>query len=495
MSGFARGLLVGAAAAVAVGASLAAFTPISFDGPVASARTKPQLWHEGTDDTPAAKSLVPFTSFAPLVKQLKPAVVSISTRSVVRYRAMDPFEEFFRRFMGEPPYRRYPGEGTRTMPRSLGSGFIIHESGVVLTNNHVIERADEILVKLADGREFKATVVGRDPKTDVAVLRLDNAKDLPTVRLGDSDALEVGDWVVAIGNPFGLSHSVSTGIVSAKERFIGAGPYDDFIQTDAAINPGNSGGPLFDIHGNVVGINTAIVAQGQGIGFAVPINLVKALLPQLLEKGHVSRGWLGVMIQDVNESLAESLGLEGTRGALIAEVVEGSPAEKAGLRHGDVVVSVDGKPIDGYIQLSRTIALLAPGSTVEIGIVRDRKEMRIPVTIAEREDDQPVTPARGTRPGGESVKTLGLTVQEVPAELARRLRTRGGVLVAEVEPGGPAATAGVAAGDVLLEINRRPIRSVAEFREVVRALRPGEMTLLRLQRGDTAIYVAVRSSG
>src|SRR5690606_9070537 len=372
--------------------SLAAFTPISFDGPVASARTKPQLWHEGTDDTPAAKSLVPFTSFAPLVKQLKPAVVSISTRSVVRYRAMDPFEEFFRRFMGEPPYRRDPGEGTRTMPRSLGSGFIIHESGVVLTNNHVIERADEILVKLADGREFKATVVGRDPKTDVAVLRLDNAKDLPTVRLGDSDALEVGDWVVAIGNPFGLSHSVSTGIVSAKERFIGAGPYDDFIQTDAAINPGNSGGPLFDIHGNVVGINTAIVAQGQGIGFAVPINLVKALLPQLLEKGHVSRGWLGVMIQDVNESLAESLGLEGTRGALIAEVVEGSPAEKAGLRHGDVVVSVDGKPIDGYIQLSRTIALLAPGSTVEIGIVRDRKEMRIPVTIAEREDDQPVTP-------------------------------------------------------------------------------------------------------
>jgi len=495
MSGFARGLLVGAAATVVVGASVAAVTPISFEGAVANAQGKQRLWHEGDADAPPAAIPVPQASFAPLIKKLKPAVVSISTKSVVRVRGTDPFEEFFRRFMGEPPIRRDRGGETRTLPRSLGSGFIIHESGLVLTNNHVIERADEILVKLADGREFQASVVGRDPKTDVALLRLENASDLPTVRLGDSDALEVGDWVLAIGNPFGLSHSVSTGIVSAKERFIGAGPYDDFIQTDAAINPGNSGGPLFDIRGNVIGINTAIVAHGQGIGFAVPINLVKALIPQLEEKGHVTRGWLGVMIQDVNESLAETLGIEGTKGALISEVVEGSPAEKAGLRHGDLVVSVDGKAIDGYAQLSRTIALLAPGTTVEIGIVRDRKEMRIPVTIAEREDDTVVATARGGRSSGETEKMLGIAVQEVPTELARRLRTRGGVLISEVERGGPAAAAGVAAGDVLLEINRRPIRSLSEFREVVRTLSPGEMTLLRLQRGETAIYVAVRTNG
>src|SRR5690606_13297401 len=223
---------------------------------------------------------------------------------------------------------------------------------------------------------------------------------------------------------FGLSHSVSTGIVSAKERFIGAGPYDDFIQTDAAINPGNSGGPLFNIRGEVIGINTAIVAHGQGIGFAVPINLVKALIPQLEEKGHVTRGWLGVMIQDVNDSLAESLGIQGKKGALISEVVEGSPAEKAGLRHGDLVVSVDGRSIDGYLQLSRPIALLAPGTTVEIGIGRDGKSMQIPVTIAEREEDGQVVVTRGGQEEGEREKLLGITVREVPRELAQRMRTR-----------------------------------------------------------------------
>lgn len=494
MSGFARGLLVGAAATAVVGASVAVVTPLSFEGAVANARVKEGLWHEG-EEAPVEASAQPQPSFAPLVKKLKPAVVSVSTKSVVRQRGVDPFEEFFRRFMGEPPLRRDRGEGTRTMPRSLGSGFVIHESGLVLTNNHVIERADEILVKLADGREYRASVVGRDPKTDVALLRLENASDLPTVHLGNSDALEVGEWVIAIGNPFGLSHSVSTGIVSAKERFIGAGPYDDFIQTDAAINPGNSGGPLFNIRGEVIGINTAIVAHGQGIGFAVPINLVKALIPQLEEKGHVTRGWLGVMIQDVNESLAETLGIEGKKGALISEVVEGSPAHQAGLRHGDLVVSVDGRAIDGYAQLSRTIALLAPGTTVEIRVVRDGETRTIPVTIAEREEEGEVALTRGEKAKGESEKRLGITVQEVPQELARRLRTRGGVLISGVDRAGPAAAAGVNAGDVLLEVNRRPIRSVAEFREAARTLSPGEMTLLRLQRGDTAIYVAVRASG
>jgi serine protease Do len=496
MSGFARGILVGTAATVVVAASVAAVTPLSFQGEQAEAQVKQPLWHEKRGG--AQQAAVAQPSFAPLVKQLKPAVVSVSTRSIVatRPRGHDPFEEFFRRFMGEPPMRREGDSNKRVMPRSMGSGFVIHESGLVLTNNHVIERADEIQVKLADGREFAAEVVGRDPKTDVAMLRLQNASDLPTAFLGDSDALEVGDWVLAIGNPFGLSHSVSTGIVSAKERFIGAGPYDDFIQTDAAINPGNSGGPLFNIHGEVIGINTAIVAHGQGIGFAVPINLVKALIPQLEEKGQVSRGWLGVVIQDVNETLASTLGLKKAQGALIAEVVAGGPAEQAGLRPADVVVSVDGKRIEGYAQLSRTIALLAPGSNVAIGVIRDGKEMTLHVTISERDDDWNVSPARGEGPGapkGEADQLLGLTVRDLPQESARHLGRDGGVLIAAVEAGSPAAKAGLNAGDVLLEINRRPVRSLGDYREVMRNISAGEMVLLRLQRGESAIYVAVRA--
>lgn len=497
MSGFARGVVVGTAAAAAIAASVAAITPVSFDGAIAMAKPREStLWHEQERaeqivELPAREQL---PSLAPLVKKLKPAVVSVSTSSMVptRRRPNDPFEEFFRRFLGEPPYRGGGGDEMRMRPRSMGSGFIIHESGLVLTNNHVIEGADRIQVKLADGREFAAEVVGRDPKTDVALLRLEDAADLPTVYLGDSDALEVGDWVVAIGNPFGLSHSVSMGIVSAKERFIGAGPYDDFIQTDAAINPGNSGGPLFNLKGDVIGINTAIVAQGQGIGFAVPVNLVKALIPQLEEKGHVSRGWLGVAIQDVTPEIAGSLGLDKPQGALIAEVVAGSPAEEAGLRHGDVIVSVDRKEIEGYTQLSRAIALLPPGKKVEIGVLRDGKQVTLPVIIAERSDEGGPILARGSRSRTlEADEVLGIAVSELGPE-ARRGRGGGGVLVAEVESDGAAARAGIQQGDILLEINRRPIQSVRDYQEVVRELRPNEMVLLRLQRGEGAIYVAVR---
>lgn len=491
MSSFSRGILAGAAASAAIAASLAAVSPISFEGSTANAAPAqaPALWHEqARPATPVLDNgFSPLPSLAPLVKTLKPAVVSVATASVVR-RGRDPFEEFFRPYYGDD-------RSGKVVPRGQGSGFIIHESGLVLTNNHVIDKADRIQVKLADGREFAARVVGRDPKTDVALLRLEDAKDLPTVYLGDSDKADVGDWVVAIGNPFGLSHSVSVGIVSAKERFIGAGPYDDFIQTDAAINPGNSGGPLFNASGEVIGINTAIVAQGQGIGFAVPINLVKALVPQLEETGTVARGWLGVAIQDVTPEIAKSLGLgDRTRGALVADVVQGSPAEKAGLQHGDLVVSVDGKEIGTYGQLSRTIALLPPGKTIQLGIVREGKAKTLTVAVAARDDRGNVLPARGERPSGQTDGALGITVGEISQEVAKapKLREGQGVIVQSVDRESPAARAGVLAGDVILEVNRRPIRGLSDYRDAVSAVSRGEMLLLRLQRGDSAIYVAVR---
>lgn len=493
---FKRGVLVGVAASAAIAASVAAYTPVSFEGSVAEAKSRPALWHEHeTSPQPAIPSgFSPLPSLAPLVKQLKPAVVSVSTASVVkRRRGVDPFEEFYRGYMGGE-------QGTgRVVPRGQGSGFIIHESGLVLTNNHVIDGADRIGVKLADGREFQANVVGRDPKTDVALLRLDDAKDLPTVYLGDSDRADVGDWVVAIGNPFGLSHSVSVGIVSAKERFIGAGPYDDFIQTDAAINPGNSGGPLFNARGEVIGINTAIVAHGQGIGFAVPINLVKVLVPQLEQTGTVARGWLGVAIQDLTPEIARSLKVpESSKGALIADVVPGSPAERAGLEHGDLVVSVDGRGIDNYAHLSRTIALLPPGKAIRLGVLREGKRMDLEVAVAARDDQGRVLDAKAERKGATEAKAgpLGIAVSEVTPEMARSLGLSRptGVVVAEIAGDSPAARAGLSEGDLILEVNRRAVRSLRDWNELVRSVSPGEMVLLRLQRGESAIYVAVRNA-
>ncbi|MFQ5542642.1 MAG: trypsin-like peptidase domain-containing protein, partial [Candidatus Binatia bacterium] len=310
-------------------------------------------WHNGaarlTGEAQAAshseaqKSLG-LPNFVGLAKRLTPVVVNISTtqasgggQQVIPspFGEQDPFGEFWRRFFGDPlprgPFRQ----------KSLGSGFIINRDGFILTNNHVVENSDKILVKLSDGREFQADLVGRDSKTDIALIKIDADRDLPTAPLGDSEKLEVGEWVLAIGNPFGLEHSVTSGIVSAKGRHIGAGPYDNFIQTDASINPGNSGGPLMNLRGEVVGINTAIFSRGGGnigIGFAIPVNLAKELLPQLKSKGKVTRGWLGVVIQRVTPAIAESLGLDKARGALVANVSKDAPADKAGVKVGDVII-------------------------------------------------------------------------------------------------------------------------------------------------------------
>lgn len=313
-------------------------------------------------------------SFAPLVKKETHVVVNISTRQVVKVRQQSPFgdDEFFRRFFGELPPRVQ-------VRQSLGSGFIISEDGYILTNNHVVDKATDIKVTLHDGRIFEAKTIGKAPEVDIALIKID-AKGLPAARLGDSDELEVGDWVVAIGNPFGLAHTVTAGIVSAKGRVVGIGPYDDLIQTDAAINPGNSGGPLFNTRGEVVGINTVIIAQGQNLGFAVPITMVKDILPSIKSKGRPDVGWLGVSAQALNADLAAALGLPEPVGALVTGVTKGGPADKAGLKRGDVIVELDGKKILEPDELPRMVAFGKIGKTITLKVLRQGTPMEIKAT-------------------------------------------------------------------------------------------------------------------
>lgn len=435
-------------------------------------------------------------SFVEIVKNEKPAVVNISTTKIVRERGFggpqpgpfDPFrdffgDDFFERFFDQMPRREYKTQ-------SLGSGFIIDEDGYILTNNHVIENADEIIVRLSDEREFKAEIVGRDAKTDVALIKIEDHKDLPVVRLGDSDKLEVGEWVIAIGNPFGVGQTVTAGIVSAKGREIGAGPYDDFIQTDASINPGNSGGPLFNTRGEVVGINSAIYSPSGGnvgIGFATPINMVKRLYSQLKEEGRVIRGWLGVMIQPITRELAETFELSSEEGALVADVMEDSPAKKAGIKRGDVIVEFDGERIGKMRELPAVVAATPVGKEVKIRILRDGKEKVLTAKIDRLKDE--VEEAEKDR-----MKDLGMSVQEITPELARQLdlKTTDGVLVTMVERGSPADRGGLRRGDVVLQINRKDIGGIDDYRKQVRRLKKGDTALFLMARGSNTFYVTIR---
>jgi serine protease Do len=389
---------------------------------------------------------------------------------------------------------------------SLGSGFIINKDGFVLTNNHVVGDATEIRVKLSDGREFNAKVVGKDPPTDVALIRLEKAPhDLPTVALGDSDALEQGDFVLALGNPFGLSGSASFGMVSAKARTLQNGPFDDFIQTDAAINPGNSGGPLFNMKGEVVGINTAIVSPqiGQGIGFAVPISLAKQLLPQLEKGAKIARGYLGVTVGDLTPELARGFGLdEGVKGAVVQDVIARAPAGKAGVKAGDVVVAVNGKPIEDRGQLTRTVAAISPGGKAALTLLRKGKKQEIVVTVGTRPDEESL--ARGEGPedgegqgdGGGDLKgaKLGVKLQAVTPDMARQLKIEGdgGVLIAEVSPDGAAARAGIQRGDVILEVNQEGVTRPDQVTAAVGKAKPGDVVLLRVKRGTAASFIPVK---
>jgi len=434
-------------------------------------------------------------SFSELAKRVRPSVVNISTVKTVKGRGGtpfhfrrpfgpdDPFKDFFDRFFGD----RLP-ENFRQ--KSLGSGFIIDEEGRILTNNHVVEKSDEINVRLADDRKFKAELVGRDPKTDLALIRIKDAGPLKPLPLGDSDKLEVGDWVVAIGNPYGLGSTVTAGIVSAKYRHIGAGSYDNFIQTDASINPGNSGGPLLNTSGEVIGINTAIFSQGGGsigIGFAIPVNMAKDLLPQL-EKGKVIRGWLGVMVQQITPDLRDKLGLKSDKGALVADVTAAGPAEKAGIKRGDVILSFDGKEIHEMNDLPYLVATTPVDKRVEVQVVRDGREKAFTVKIGRlKEETKAAVPM-------ERDLNLGMTVEELTPELARDmgLKEKSGLVVTRVEKNKPADEAGLKTGDMILEVDRRPVSSPEAFDKKMRGYEKGDTVLFLVKRGGTTLYLTLK---
>ncbi|MBI2986937.1 MAG: DegQ family serine endoprotease, partial [Deltaproteobacteria bacterium] len=398
----------------------------------------------------------------------------------------DPFGDFWRKFFGGPLPR-----GPQRQ-KSLGSGFIIDRDGSILTNNHVVENAEKITVRLADEREFEAKVVGKDSKTDIAVIKINAKGNFSVPPLGDSDQLDVGEWVMAIGNPFGLDNTVTAGIVSAKGRHIGAGPYDNFIQTDASINPGNSGGPLINLRGEVVGINTAIFSRtggNIGIGFAIPINLVKELLPQLKGKGKVTRGYLGVLIQKVTPDIAESLGVDRARGALVANVSRDGPAEQAGVKVGDVIVEFDGKEIKESNDLPIIVARTPVDKKVKLKVLRDKKEMTLTVAVGELKDEAVVASAKEK---GE----LGLTVQRVTPQIAESLGLdrAEGVVITAVEPGSSGDEAGLRRGDIVLEIDRKPVRSLAEYRRAIGEGRKGKGILFLVRRGDNTLFLALKPS-
>jgi serine protease Do len=421
------------------------------------------------------------------VKNIKPAQRSRRTPSQNQQDKF--FEEFFGRFYDEMPQQRPRRE------QGLGTGFIISPEGYVLTNNHVVNNADEVMVKLSDGRELKGEIKGVDEKLDLALIKISDKKPFPFAELGDSDALEVGEWVMAIGNPFGLAHTVTAGIVSAKGRVIGSGPYDDFIQTDASINPGNSGGPLFNATGKVIGINTAIIAGGGGgIGFAIPVNIARSTVSQLRDSGKVTRGYLGVRFQPLTADLAKSFGLESDKGALIANVEKDGPAEKAGLKAGDVILEYDGKPINEGSELPRYVAVTPIDKKVKVVIFRDGKRQDMNVVIARLKDGDVSPEANGD--GAAESEKVGLSVQELTKELATRLgiKENKGLVVTEVKPGSPADDAGVTPGAIIIEINGQRPETLQKFSAVLAAVKKGDIVRLLLRRSDGSIqYVGMKA--
>lgn len=430
-------------------------------------------------------------NFVPLVKKLNPVVVNISATQISEegegpatpFGESDPFNEFWRRFFGNP--------GGRSRQQSLGSGFIVASDGYILTNNHVITNAEKIVVKLStDDREYSAKVIGRDTKIDIALIKI-SAQNLPVAPLGDSDRLQVGEWVLAIGNPFGLDSTVTSGIVSAKERHIGEGPYGSFIQTDAKINPGNSGGPLINMQGEIVGINAAIFSESGGsvgIGFAVPINMAKDILPQLQTKGKVTRGWMGVAVQRVTPDIAESMGWEKARGALVSEVARNGPGERAGIKIGDLIIEYDGKEVKDANDLPILVARTAPGKRIQVKVLREKKELTIPVTLQELKEE---TVASSVKEKG----ALGLTVQTLTPEVAESLGVKrtGGVVITSVEPGSVADDAGLQEADIIIEVNRKSIHDLSDYNKAIAEALTGKRILFLIRRGENTSFVAVKT--
>jgi len=457
------------------------------------ALTKEALAQNSAD--PARDSQV----FVSLAEKLMPATVNISTSTAPK-RKMQQYHNFqgderLREFFGDDFFERFFDQMPQgdTPSKSLGSGFIIDKEGYIITNNHVIEGADEIRVKLSDKEEFEATIVGKDKKTDIALIKIAPPPGLPVVTLGDSDSLKVGEWVMAIGNPFGLDQTVTVGIVSAKWRKLGMGPYEDFIQTDAAINQGNSGGPLFNTRGEVVGVNTAIFSTSGGnigIGFATPINLAKSVVKQLKEKGRVVRGWLGVIVQTVTPDLAKSFGLDQKEGALVADIDAAGPAAAAGIRKGDIIVAFNGNPIKEMDQLPLLVAQTPVGSKGELTIIRDGKKISKAVEIGELKDEEGI--AQADEGGSDDI---GMELSDITDALARRydIEEAEGVLVTFVEPASPAAQAGVRPGDVITQVNRKDILNLEDYNKCLSDARKQkkDKILLLIARGETSQFVVI----
>jgi serine protease Do len=424
--------------------------------------------------------------FSALAETASPSVVNIRTEKIVTgggrvsrhfepSNPNDPTNDLFERFFGDQRQREFK-------QRSLGSGFIIDPKGFIVTNNHVVENTDEIKVILKDGREYDAIIVGRDPSTDVALIKIEPTADLPYLTLGDSDEVTVGQWVMAIGNPFGLGHTVTAGIVSAKGRVLGSGPYDDYIQTDTSINPGNSGGPLLNLKGHVIGINTAIVQGGQGLGFSIPVKLASGIIDQLKEDGNVTRGWLGVSIQEIQGDVAKYYGLPSGKGVLIMEAFKGDPADKAGLKAKDIVIAIDGKKVESVKDLTGIVASQKVGDKVKVTFLRGDKEKTVKVTVGKREDRR----TAGAKGMGSGDADLGIDIASITPELAKQynLGDMPGVLITGVKPRSKGGEAGLIHGDIIKEINHKPIKSEDDYFDTLNGVRKGDQVdILIIRRG------------
>jgi serine protease Do len=443
-------------------------------------------------------------AFEAAAAKVNPSVVPIFSEQVTRVENPfgfpdDPLRQFFggdffKRFFGE----QAPGEQKETI-HALGSGVIVSDDGYILTNNHVVKGADKLTVVLQDKKKYTAKIVGTDPQTDVAVVKI-NAKNLPQANLGNSDEVKVGQWVIAVGNPFQLMHTVTAGIISAKGRSsVNLADYEDFIQTDASINPGNSGGALADLDGNVIGINTAILSPSGdggnvGIGFAIPINMAKSVMNELISKGKVTRGYVGVMLQDVDDNLAKALKLKSTEGALVGDVTPGSPGEKAGIKRGDVIISFDGTKIENTDQLRNLVAEREPGTSTKITVMRDGKEMELTVVLGERPKNLASRGQRSEKPEEQTSKKLGLSIQNLTPDIAKQFgyQNEHGVVVTDVTAGSPGEEAGMARGDLIKEVNRVEVRSVQDFNRATEHLRSGDTIALLIRRGQNTFFVAIQ---
>jgi len=438
------------------------------------------------------------SAFSDIVKVISPAVANISTTKTVTDSNTAPFSDFF-----DGPFRDFlePNNSPRKWKeQSLGSGVVVSSDGYIITNFHVVEKADEIKVKLFDQQYYTGKIIGTDPKTDIAVIKI-AAKNLPAIQWGNSDSLQVGEFVLAFGNPYSLGHTVTMGIVSAVGRAnVGIADYEDFIQTDAAINPGNSGGPLVNIKGELVGINTAIFSRTggyQGIGFAVPSNMTKSVMTQLINEGKVTRGWLGVTIQNLTPELSKEFGLNKPHGALVTDIFKGSPAEKSDIQRGDIILGINGKEINNVESLRNTVAQSEIGSTIDLKILRDKKNIALKVAISEFPQDMAkAMPGNNDEPQAEEDNNLaGMSVMDLTSEIAKQLglsRSEKGVVIVKVDPYSPAEDSGLKKGDVIQEVNKKRIKSLDDFNKIVHNIRKGDTALIFINRNGNKFYITLK---